>query len=76
MARAIAGKLAIAARTDAFSGKYIGDGLKAGLERRIQEIQEKYKEPPPPKQPTKQSTPQRPYPRKSYPRRMKRGRRR
>jgi len=51
MARAIAGKLAIAARTDAYSGKYLGDGLKAGLERRIKEIQEKYEEPPPAKQP-------------------------
>jgi len=49
MARAIAGKLAIAARTDAYSGKYHGDDLKAGLERRIKEIQEKYEEPPPAK---------------------------
>ncbi|MFQ6081367.1 MAG: C/D box methylation guide ribonucleoprotein complex aNOP56 subunit [Candidatus Bathyarchaeia archaeon] len=60
VARALAGKLAIAARTDAFSGKYIGDELKAGLERRIKEIHEKYEEPPPPKKP---------------PRRKKRGRR-
>lgn len=52
MARAIAGKLAIAARTDAYSGRYAGDVLKAVLERRIKEIQEKYQEPPPPKQPT------------------------
>jgi len=51
IARAIAGKLAIAARTDAYSGKYIGDNLKASLERRIREIQEKYAEPPPAKQP-------------------------
>jgi nucleolar protein 56 len=49
MARAIAGKLAIAARTDAYSGKYIGDGRKAALERRITEIQQKYAEPPPEK---------------------------
>jgi nucleolar protein 56 len=49
IARAIAGKLAIAARTDAYSGKYIGDGLKAALERRITEIQQKYAEPPPEK---------------------------
>jgi len=51
VARALAGKLAIAARIDAFSGKYIGDKLKADLEKRIKEIQEKYEEPPPPKRP-------------------------
>jgi nucleolar protein 56 len=49
MARAIAGKLAIAARTDAYSDKYLGDGLKASLDRRVTEIQEKYAEPPPEK---------------------------
>jgi len=65
VARALAGKLAIAARTDAFSGKYVGDGLKAVLEKRIGEIEEKYGEPPPPKKP----------PVKKHPRRMKRGRR-
>jgi len=65
VARALAGKLAIAARIDAFSGKYIGDGLKADLERRIKEIQEKYEEPPPPIKP----------PEKKPPRRRKRGRR-
>ena len=72
IARAIAGKLAIAARTDAFSGKYIGDGLKAGLERRITEIQEKYGEPPPekPKQPMPMHV------KRQHIGRMKRGRRR
>lgn len=45
VARALAGNLAIAARADAFSGKYIGDRLKAGVERRVKEIQEKYKQP-------------------------------
>jgi len=73
IARALAGKLAIAARTDAYSGKYHGDDLKAGLERRIKEIQEKYEEPPPAKsmpaaQPRRVEKP-------SF-RRMKRGRRR
>jgi len=71
MARAIAGKLAIAARTDAYSGKYHGDDLKAGLERRIKEIQEKFEEPPPAKQ-----TPLPQQVRKPSFRRMKRGRRR
>jgi nucleolar protein 56 len=47
IARSIAGKLAIAARADAFGGKYVGDMLKAEVDKRIKEIQEKYKEPPP-----------------------------
>ncbi len=72
IARAIAGKLAIAARTDAYSGKHVGDNLKASLERRIKEIQEKYGEPPPPKQPP----PLQKRLKKSSLRRMKRGRRR
>jgi nucleolar protein 56 len=52
IARVIAGKLAIAARTDAFgAGHYIGDKLKADINKRIEEIQEKYKDPPAPKEP-------------------------
>ncbi len=52
IARVIAGKLAIAARADAFGeGHYIGDVLKADINKRIDEIREKYKEPPPPKEP-------------------------
>ncbi len=47
IARALAGKLAIAARTDAFGGRHIGEELKADLEKRIEEIREKYVEPPP-----------------------------
>jgi len=66
MARALAGKLSIAARTDAFSGKYLGDNLKAGLEKRIKEIQEKYEEPPPLKKPSPTIV-------RKPPRRMKRG---
>ncbi len=50
IARVIAGKLAIAARIDAFEGKYVGDKLKADINKRIEEIREKYKEPPPPKE--------------------------
>jgi len=46
IARAIAGKLAIAARTDAFGGRYAGEKLREDLERRIKEIQEKYVQPP------------------------------
>ena len=47
IARALAGKLAIAARVDSFGGRYIGEELKADIEKRIEEIREKYVEPPP-----------------------------
>jgi nucleolar protein 56 len=50
IARVIAGKLAIAARADTFGGKYIGDMLKEAINKRLNEIHEKYKEPPPPKE--------------------------
>jgi nucleolar protein 56 len=66
VARALAGKLTIAARIDAFSGKYAGDELKVDLEKRIEEIKEKYVEPPTRKKPLV----------RKRPRRMKRGRRR
>jgi len=45
IARAFAGRLAIAVRTDAFSGNYIGDRLKEDLQRRIEEIKKKYTKP-------------------------------
>jgi len=52
IARVIAGKLAIAARADAFGeGHFIGDDLKADINKRLEEIHEKYKEAPPPKEP-------------------------
>jgi len=47
ISRALAGKLAIAARTDAFGGRDIRLALKADLDKRVTEIQEKYREPPP-----------------------------
>jgi nucleolar protein 56 len=50
IARVLAGKLAIAARTDAFGGRYIGDALMADINKRLKEIREKYREPPPPKE--------------------------
>ena len=46
IARAIAGKLAIAARADAFGGRRIGEELKIGLEKRVEEIHKKYTQPP------------------------------
>jgi nucleolar protein 56 len=50
IARVLAGKLAIAVRADAFGGRYVGDALKADIDKRLVEIREKYKEPPPPKE--------------------------
>jgi len=38
IARVLAGKLAMAARADAFSGRFIGDKLRGDLEERVQEI--------------------------------------
>ena len=61
IARALAGKLSIAARADAFGGNFIGDRLNKDLDRRITEIKEKYKEPPAPKE--------RPMPERREPRR-------
>jgi nucleolar protein 56 len=68
IARALAGKLSIAARVDAFRGKYAGDELKANLEKRIEEIKKRYEKPPPP--PPKKSAD------RKRPRRKKRGRKR
>jgi len=57
IARALAGKISIAARIDAFSGRYIGDQLKADLDARVKEIREKY--PKPPKKPVRTKRPRR-----------------
>jgi len=47
IARAIAGKVAIAARVDAFGGKRMEKSLLEDLERKVKEIKEKYTHPPP-----------------------------
>jgi rRNA biogenesis protein Nop56/Nop58 len=49
IARALAAKLAIAARVDQFSGRFIGDKLNEELKKRIEEIKTKYAQPPPKK---------------------------
>lgn len=49
IARALATKLAIAARVDYFSKEYIGDELKNELLMRVEEIRRKYPKPPPEK---------------------------
>ncbi|MEM3570840.1 MAG: C/D box methylation guide ribonucleoprotein complex aNOP56 subunit, partial [Candidatus Bathyarchaeia archaeon] len=46
IARALASKLSIAARIDAFKGEFIGDKLKRDFEDKVAEIKEKYKLPP------------------------------
>jgi len=46
IARALATKLAIAARVDYFTGRYIGDELKKRLMERIEEIKKLYAKPP------------------------------
>ena len=46
IARALAGKISIAARIDAYGGEFAGDKLKADLDRRIEDIRRRYPEPP------------------------------
>ncbi|MBD3159095.1 MAG: C/D box methylation guide ribonucleoprotein complex aNOP56 subunit [Candidatus Lokiarchaeota archaeon] len=46
ISRALAGKLSIAARVDAYSKRNIGGKLRAEFEEKIAEIQRKYPEPP------------------------------
>jgi len=46
IARALAAKLAIAARIDAFTGEYKVDEIKEELQRRIEEIKKLYPKPP------------------------------
>jgi len=64
IARTIANKIAIAARVDYYRGSAEAS-IKVGLDRRLENIREKYKEPPP-RQPERRDRPQR---RESYPRR-------
>ena len=51
ISRAIAGRLTIAGRVDFFQGEFIGDQLKLEVDRKIEEIKEKYKEAPEGKKP-------------------------
>jgi nucleolar protein 56 len=70
IARALAGKLSIAARVDAFNGEFMGDKLKVDLEKRIEEIKERYEKPPLSPSSTKKET------NRKEPRRKKRGQKR
>jgi len=62
IARAMGGKLAIAARVDYYKGGFIGDQLNDEIARRVEEIQKKYPEPP--KRPERYQGPRGPGPRR------------
>jgi len=47
IARALAAKLAIAAKVDYFTGRYIGDKLEEEFEKRVDEVKKLYSKPPP-----------------------------
>ena len=49
IARTLSGKLSIAARVDAFRGEFVGDQLRASVDKKIAEIKERYKTAPQPK---------------------------
>jgi nucleolar protein 56 len=49
IARALAGKLSIAARIDSFGGEFLGERLKSDVDKKVEEIKERYKTPPPAK---------------------------
>uniref|UniRef100_A0A7C5TIF4 C/D box methylation guide ribonucleoprotein complex aNOP56 subunit n=1 Tax=Ignisphaera aggregans TaxID=334771 RepID=A0A7C5TIF4_9CREN len=57
ISRALATKLAIAARIDFFTGRYVGDELKAKLMERVEEVKQLY--PKPPKKEVKETRPPR-----------------
>lgn len=61
IARALAAKLAIAAKADAFTGNFIAPRLKEELMKRIQEVKTLYAKPPPKQPPAQpQRRPERP----------------
>ena len=64
IARALAGKLSIAARVDFYSGEYIGDDLLDDLRRRIDDIRKKYPNAPKKKKERKPETEKRRPPKK------------
>ncbi len=72
IARALAAKLAIAAKVDAFTGRYIGDVLVQQLRKRIEEIKKLYAKPPARKKKVEERAP----PRRRRGRRRGKGRRR
>ncbi len=57
IARALASKLAIAAKIDAFTGRFVGDRLNEELRKRIEEIKTIYAKPPARKEEAKPARP-------------------
>lgn len=49
IARALSGKLTIAARIDSFGGDFLGEKLRDAVSKKVDEIKERYKTPPPTK---------------------------
>ena len=47
IARALSGKLSIAARVDAFGGVFVGEQLRDDVNKKVDEIKDRYKTPPP-----------------------------
>jgi len=47
IARALSGKLSIAARIDAFGGTFLGEQLRDNVNKKVDEIKDRYKTPPP-----------------------------
>ena len=47
IARALSGKLTIAARVDAFGGEFMGEQLRDNVNKKVEEIKERFKTPPP-----------------------------
>ena len=46
IARTLAGKLSIASRIDFFGGEFLGEKLRSDVDRKVEEIKERYKTPP------------------------------
>ncbi|HIP85056.1 MAG TPA: C/D box methylation guide ribonucleoprotein complex aNOP56 subunit [Pyrodictium sp.] len=65
IARALAAKLAIAAKVDYFTGRFIGDKLREALMKRIEEIKRIYAKPPKRKREEKPPRPAKPRRRKA-----------
>lgn len=49
IARALSGKLSIAARVDNYGGEFMGEKLRDSVNKKVDEIRERYKTPPPAK---------------------------